>query len=135
LSVLSLISCFECVVTFVTDRLSSPFLCKWPSSISVKLFFSVSAQPQLLEVENLGDVRILSRTPLHLLFLFDPFFFLSFIWLLYSCENWIELNYFSLPLHLKTKSQISLYISILNFLQSWTILTFNTIISRCINIK
>jgi hypothetical protein len=49
---------FECVVTLVTDRFGSPFLCKGSSSTSVKLFFSVSAQPQLLEVESPGDVGI-----------------------------------------------------------------------------
>jgi hypothetical protein len=66
LSVLSLTSCFECVVTHLfecvvtlsTDRLGNPFLCKGPSSTSVKLFLSVSAQPQLLEVESPGDVGI-----------------------------------------------------------------------------
>jgi hypothetical protein len=47
---------FECVVTLVTDRLGSPFLCKGPSSTSVKLFFSVSAQPQLFDVESPRDV-------------------------------------------------------------------------------
>jgi hypothetical protein len=30
---------FECVVTFIIDRLDNSFLCKGPSSISVKLFF------------------------------------------------------------------------------------------------
>jgi hypothetical protein len=86
--VLSLTSCFECVVThlfecivtLVIDRLGCPFLCNRPSSTSVKLFFSVSAQPQLLEVESPGDVGILNRIPLHLMFLFDLFFsFLSFL--------------------------------------------------------
>jgi hypothetical protein len=64
--VLSLTSCFECVVThifecvvtLVTDRLDNPFLCKGPNSTSVKLFFSVSAQPRLLEVESLRDIDI-----------------------------------------------------------------------------
>jgi hypothetical protein len=81
LSLISYFECvvthlFECVVTLVTDRFGSIFLYKGPSSTSVKLFFSVSAQPQLLEVGSPGDVNILSRTPLHLVFLFD--FFLSF---------------------------------------------------------
>jgi hypothetical protein len=58
LSVLSLTSCFECVVTLVTDRLGSPFLYKGPSSTSVKLVFSISAQPQLLEIGSPGDVDI-----------------------------------------------------------------------------
>jgi hypothetical protein len=74
LSVLSLTSCFECVVThlfecvvthlfecvvtLIIDRLGSPFLCKGPSFTSVKLFFSISAQPQLLEVESPEDVGI-----------------------------------------------------------------------------
>jgi hypothetical protein len=53
-----LTSCFECVVTRVTDKLGSPFLCKGPSSISVKIIFNISAQPQLLEVEGPGDVGI-----------------------------------------------------------------------------
>jgi hypothetical protein len=66
----------------------NPFVCKGPSYTSVKLFCSVSAQPQLLEVDSSGDVCILSRTPLHLVFLFDIFFsFLSFLKLLYSYEN------------------------------------------------
>jgi hypothetical protein len=66
LSVLSLTSyfecvvthLFECVVTLVTDRLGNSFLCKGPSSTSVKLVFTISAQPQLLEVGSLGDVDI-----------------------------------------------------------------------------
>jgi hypothetical protein len=58
LSVLSLTSCFECVVTLVTDSVGSPFLCKGSSSTSVKLMFSILAQPQLLEVESPGDVGI-----------------------------------------------------------------------------
>jgi hypothetical protein len=49
---------FECVVTRVTDRLDSPFLCKGPSSTSVKTLFNISAQSQLLEVEGPGDVDI-----------------------------------------------------------------------------
>jgi hypothetical protein len=119
---------FECVVTLITDRLDSPFVCKGLSSISVKLFFSVSAQPQLLEIESFRDMDIVSRTLLHLVFLFDLFFyFLSFLWLLYSYENWIELNYLSLPFHLNTKSQIGLYIFTLGFLQSYIILAFYTI--------
>jgi hypothetical protein len=64
----------ECVVTLVTDRLDSLFLYKGPSSTSVKLFFSVSAQPQLLEIGSSGDVGIVSRTPLYFVFLFDLFF-------------------------------------------------------------
>jgi hypothetical protein len=57
-SVLSLIFYFECVITLVTDRFVSPFLCNGPSSTSIKLFFSVSTHPQLLEVESSGDVGI-----------------------------------------------------------------------------
>jgi hypothetical protein len=57
LSVLSL-TLFECVVTLVTDRFDSLFLYKRPSSTSVKLFFSVSAQPQLLEVDSPEDVGV-----------------------------------------------------------------------------
>jgi hypothetical protein len=49
---------FECVVTRVTDRLGSLFLCKGPSSTSVKTLFNISVQPQLLEVEGPGDVGI-----------------------------------------------------------------------------
>jgi hypothetical protein len=56
--VLSFTSCFECVVTLITDTLDNPILCKESSSRSVKLFFSVSAQSQLLEVESPGDVDI-----------------------------------------------------------------------------
>jgi hypothetical protein len=58
--------CFECVVTHIcvcvvthiTDRFGSPFLCKGPNSTSVKTLFNISAQPQLLEVEGPGDVGI-----------------------------------------------------------------------------
>jgi hypothetical protein len=50
------------------------FFCKGSSSKSVKLFFSVLVQPQLLEIGSSGDVGILNRTPLHLVFLFDLFF-------------------------------------------------------------
>jgi hypothetical protein len=115
---------FECIVILVTDKLDSSFLYKGPSSTSVKLFFSVSAQPQLLEVRRSGDVSILSRNSLHLMFLFDLLiYFLSFLWFLYYCENWIELNYVPLSLHLNTKSQISLYISNLDSLHSCTLLT------------
>jgi hypothetical protein len=53
-----LTSCFECVVTRVTDRLDSSFLCKRPSFTSVKALFNILAQPQLLEVEGPGDVDI-----------------------------------------------------------------------------
>jgi hypothetical protein len=65
LSLISYFECvvthlFECVITLITDRLVSPFLCKGQNSISVKLFFSVSAQPQLLEVGSPEDVDILS---------------------------------------------------------------------------
>jgi hypothetical protein len=49
---------FECVVTRVTDRLDIPFLCKVPSSTSIKTLFNISAQPQLLEVEGPGDIGI-----------------------------------------------------------------------------
>jgi hypothetical protein len=49
---------FECVVTRVTDRLDNSFLCKGPSSTSVKTLFNISVQPQLLEVEGPRDVGI-----------------------------------------------------------------------------
>jgi hypothetical protein len=115
---------FECVINLITGRLGSSFLCKWPNYTSIKLFFSITAQPQLLEVRSPGDVDIVSRTLLYLAFLFDLFFsFLSFLWLLYFCENWIELNCLPLLLHLNTKPQISLYISILGSLQSCIILS------------
>jgi hypothetical protein len=55
---------FECVVTRVTDRLGNPFLCKGPSSTSVKIIFNISAQPQLLEVEGPRDVGIV-KAELH----------------------------------------------------------------------
>jgi hypothetical protein len=42
-------------------------------------FFSVLAQPQLLEVGSPEDVDILNRTLLHLVFLFDLFFSLIFL--------------------------------------------------------
>jgi hypothetical protein len=72
------LSFLECVVTLVIDRLVRLFLCKELSSTSVKLFFSVSAQPQLLEVGSPEDIGIVSRTPLHIVFLFDFFSLLSF---------------------------------------------------------
>jgi hypothetical protein len=110
---------FECVVTFVTDRFDNPFLYKRPNSTSVKLFFSVSAQPQLLEIESLENVGIVGRTPLYLMFLFNLFFFS----LCFSCYIFVEneLNYFPLSLHLNIKFQINFYISILNSLQSYII--------------
>jgi hypothetical protein len=133
LSVLSLIFYFECVVTLVTDGLDSPFLCKGSNSTSVKLFFSVSAQPQLLEVGSPRDIGIVSRILLHLVLLFDLlFYFLSFIWSLHSCENWIELNCLPLPLHLNTKPQISLCIFTLDSLQYCTILVLKIIHPRAI---
>jgi hypothetical protein len=104
--------------------LGNPFLCKGPSFTSVKLIFSVSVQTHFLEVGSPGDVDILSRTPLHIVFLFDLFFFFSFLRLLYYCENFIELNYLPLPLHFNTKPQIDLYISTLDSLHSCTILAF-----------
>jgi hypothetical protein len=119
--VVVLTSCFECVVTLVTDRLDSPFLCKGSSSTSVKTLFNISAQPQLLEVEGLGDVGIIKAELRYILCSCLIFFFLTFLWLLYSCENWIDLNCISLPLHLNIKSQIDLYISILGSLHSCTI--------------
>jgi hypothetical protein len=64
---------FECVVTLIIDRLGNPFLCKGLSSTSVKLFFSISAQPQLLEVESSENVGIVSRILLYFMFLFDLF--------------------------------------------------------------
>jgi hypothetical protein len=99
LSVLLLTSCFECVVTLVTDRLDSPFLCKELSYTNVKLFFSVSAQPQLLEVGSLENVGILSRTSLHLVFLFDLFFSLIFLIAIFLWElNRIELYFAAITL-------------------------------------
>jgi hypothetical protein len=126
LSVLSL-TLFECVITLVTNSLGSSFLCKGSSSTCVKLFLVFRLNLNLLEVESPGDVGI-SRISLHLMFLFDFFSFLIFLWLLYYCENWIILNYIPLPLYLNTKPQIGLYISILDSLHSYTILTFNTTI-------
>jgi hypothetical protein len=98
---------FFSVLSLLLSKAWQPILCKGPSYTSVKVFFSVSTQPQLLEVESPGDVSILNQTLLHLVFFFVLFFsLLSFIWLLYSCENWIELNYFPLPLHLNTKPKL-----------------------------
>jgi hypothetical protein len=78
--VLSLTSYFECVVTLVTDRFDSLFLCKRSNSTSIKLFFSVSVQPQLLEVWSPKNIAILNQTLLHLMFLFNLFFsFISLI--------------------------------------------------------
>jgi hypothetical protein len=52
------------------------------------------------------------------------FFFLTFLWLLYSCENWIDLNCILPPLHLNTKPQIDSYISSLVFYILALFLTF-----------
>jgi hypothetical protein len=131
LSVLSLTSCFECVVThlfecvltLITDRLAAHF-CKGPSSTSVKTFCNISAQPQLLEVEGPGDVGIVKTGLCYILCSCFIFIFLIFLWLIYSCENLIDLNCIPLPLHLNIKSQIGLYISTLSSLHSCTILTF-----------
>jgi hypothetical protein len=72
---------FECVVTRVTDRLDSPFFCKRPSSTSVKIFFNISTQPQLLEVEGPRDIGIIKAELRYILcscfiftFLFSYFF-------------------------------------------------------------
>jgi hypothetical protein len=73
---------FECVVTCVTDRLGNPFLCKGPSSTSVKILFNISAQPQLLEVEGPRDVGIV-KTEIHYIlcscFIFTFFSHISLI--------------------------------------------------------
>jgi hypothetical protein len=59
LLVLSMLSLtFFSVLSFLLPIGLAAFLCKGPSSTSVKLFFSISAQPQLLEVESPGDVDI-----------------------------------------------------------------------------
>jgi hypothetical protein len=112
---------FECIVTRVIDRLDSPFLCKGSSSTSVKTLFNISAQPQLLKIEGPGDVGIVKVELCYILCFYLIFSFLTFVWLLYSCENWIDLNYIPLPLHLNIKPQIGLYISILGSLYSCTI--------------
>jgi hypothetical protein len=85
---------FECVVTRVTDRLGSSFLCKGPTSTSVKTFFNISTQPQLLEVEGPGDVGIVKVELRYILcscfiftFLFSYFFIAIFLWEL----NWFKL--------------------------------------------
>jgi hypothetical protein len=51
--------------------------------------------------------------------------------LLYSYENWIDLNRIPLPLHLNIKPQIGLYISTLGSLHSCIILTFQYHHPRC----
>jgi hypothetical protein len=78
----------------------------------------------LLEVEGPGDIGIVKPELCYILcscFIF--IFFLTFLWLLYSCENWIDLNRISLPLYLNIKPQIDLYIFTLGYLHSCTILT------------
>jgi hypothetical protein len=105
LSVLSLISCFECVithlfeciVTLITDRLDNQFLCKGSSSTSVKLFFNILAQPQLLEVESPGDVGIFKPNSVTSCVLVWSFLFFShisliaiFLWELYSAIITVE---------------------------------------------
>jgi hypothetical protein len=80
---------FECVVTHVTDKLDNPFLCKRPSSTSLKTLFNISTQSQLLEVEDPGDVNIV-KVELHYILcscFYLYFSFLTFLWLLYFCEN------------------------------------------------
>jgi hypothetical protein len=100
---------------------------KGSSSTSVKIFFNISAQPQLLEVEGLGDVGIVKAELRYILcsyFIYLYFSFLTFLWLLYSYENWIDLNCIPLSLYLNIKPQIGLYISTLGSLYSCTILNF-----------
>jgi hypothetical protein len=84
-----LTSCFECVVTYVfecvitrvTDRLGNPFLCKGPSSTSIKTIFNISAQLQLLEVEGPGYVDIVKAELCYILYsyFYLYFFFLTFL--------------------------------------------------------
>jgi hypothetical protein len=132
LSALSL-TFLECVVTRLLSVLSlllpiglATHFYKGPSSTSVKPFLNVSAQPQLLEVEGPGDVGVLLKpnSVTSCVLVLSSRSFLTFLWLLYSCENWIDLNRIPLSLHLKIKPQIGLYISILGSLHSCTILTF-----------
>jgi hypothetical protein len=79
----------------------------------------------LLEVEGPGDVDIVKAELRYILCSCFIFIFFSHIFLLlYSCENWIDLNRISLPLYLNIKPQIGLYISTLGSLYSCTILTF-----------
>jgi hypothetical protein len=124
--------CFECVVTHIfecnviriTDRLKISFLCKWPSFTSVKLFFSVSTQSQLLEVRSSGDVGIFKPNSVIFFDLVWSFFFshffdcyisvrIKFNWIIFRCHyTWIQ------------KPQIDLYISTLWSLHSCTLLTF-----------
>jgi hypothetical protein len=133
LSVLSLTSYFECVVTHPFLSVLSLLLliglaahfCKGPSSTSVKPLFNISAQPQLLEVKGPEDVGIVK---VELRYILYSYFIFTFLWLLYSYENWIDLNCIMLPLHLNIKPQISLYISTLGSLHSCTILIFVTIL-------
>jgi hypothetical protein len=56
LSVLSLT--FLSVLSLVLPIGLTTYFCKGPSCTSVKTIFNISAQPQLLEVEGLGDVDI-----------------------------------------------------------------------------
>jgi hypothetical protein len=56
--------------------------CKGPSSISVKTFLNISAQPQLLEVEGPGDVDIVKAELRYILcsyFIFTLFSHISLI--------------------------------------------------------
>jgi hypothetical protein len=84
---------FFSVLSLLLSKAWQPILCKGPSYTSVKVFFSVSTQPQLLEVESPGDVSILNQTLLHLVF----FLFFSFLFShLFDCyilvrieSNWI----------------------------------------------
>jgi hypothetical protein len=80
LSVLSLLLFLLSVLSLlVIIRLGRSFLCKILNSTFCKnLFFSTSAQPQLLEVENPKDVDIVCWTTLHLVFFFIFFSFHSF---------------------------------------------------------
>jgi hypothetical protein len=49
---------FLSVLSLVLPIGLTTHFCKGPSSTSVKTFFNISAQPQLLEVEGPGDVGI-----------------------------------------------------------------------------
>jgi hypothetical protein len=80
LSVLSL-TFFSVLSLLLPIGLAAHF-CKRPSSTSVKTFFNISAQPQLLEVEGLRDVGIVKEELCYILcfyFIFTIFSHISLI--------------------------------------------------------
>jgi hypothetical protein len=68
---------FFSVLSLVLPIGLAAHFCKGPSSTSVKTFFNISAQPQLLEVEGPGDVGIVKVELCYILCSYFIFIFFS----------------------------------------------------------